>query len=89
MIDFFHFKSFQLQLDNSKTLPTLHNFDKKVAEADAYLQLLINQVKVNTRNWYTIFKHAMGAVCLEKDHTYVFHNDKFYFIQKKITVSFY
>ncbi|XP_065212869.1 oxysterol-binding protein-related protein 9 isoform X2 [Planococcus citri] len=34
-----------MQFDSSKTLPTLHNFDKKVAEADAYLQLLINQVK--------------------------------------------
>jgi hypothetical protein len=28
-------------------LPTLNSFDKKVAEADAYLQLLIDLVKVS------------------------------------------
>lgn len=40
------FAPLQMQFDSSKSLPTLHNFDKKVAEADAFLQLLINQVKV-------------------------------------------
>lgn len=38
---------FQMQYDASKMLPTLNNFDKKVTEADAYLQLLIEQVKVS------------------------------------------
>lgn len=36
-----------MQLDSLKSLPTINNFDKKVTEADAYLQLLIDQVKVS------------------------------------------
>lgn len=35
-----------MQYDHLKSLPTINNFDKKVTEADAYLQLLIDQVKV-------------------------------------------
>lgn len=35
-----------MQYDHLKSMPTIDNFDKKVTEADAYLQLLIDQVKV-------------------------------------------
>ncbi|BES91352.1 Oxysterol-Hypothetical protein protein [Nesidiocoris tenuis] len=35
-----------LRLDMMKASPTMHDFDKKLSEADAYLQLLIDQSKV-------------------------------------------
>ncbi|KAK7586240.1 hypothetical protein V9T40_004116 [Parthenolecanium corni] len=40
-----HSSSSSMQYDHLKSLPTINNFDKKVTEADAYLQLLIDQVK--------------------------------------------
>jgi len=39
---------FQMRWDPSKPAPTVHEFDKKLAEADAYLQILIDQIKVST-----------------------------------------
>jgi len=39
---------FQMRWDPSKPAPTIHEFDKKLAEADAYLQILIDQIKVST-----------------------------------------
>ena len=39
---------FQMRWDLSKPAPTVHEFDKKLAEADAYLQILIDQIKVST-----------------------------------------
>ncbi|KAL1129870.1 hypothetical protein AAG570_012814 [Ranatra chinensis] len=35
-----------LRLDSVKPSPTMQDFDKKLAEADAYLQILIDQTKV-------------------------------------------
>jgi len=34
------------QVNNDTVVPTLESFDKKLGEADAYLQLLIEQTKV-------------------------------------------
>lgn len=34
------------QVNNDAVVPTLESFDKKLGEADAYLQLLIEQTKV-------------------------------------------
>nr|XP_018903713.1 PREDICTED: oxysterol-binding protein-related protein 9 [Bemisia tabaci] len=39
------YKSSRLEFNNAKSLPTIHDFDKKLAEADAYLQILIDQTK--------------------------------------------
>lgn len=35
-----------LKVNNAAIVPTLESFDKKLGEADAYLQLLIEQTKV-------------------------------------------
>jgi len=37
-----------MRWDPSKPAPTVREFDKKLAEADAYLQILIDQIKVST-----------------------------------------
>jgi hypothetical protein len=37
---------FQMRWDPNKPPPTVHEFDKKLVEADAYLQILIDQIKV-------------------------------------------
>lgn len=37
---------FQMRWDPNKPPPTVHEFDKKLIEADAYLQILIDQLKV-------------------------------------------
>jgi len=36
----------QLRWDPNKLMPSVQDFDKKLVEADAYLQILIDQVKV-------------------------------------------
>jgi hypothetical protein len=37
-----------MRWDPNKPPPTVHEFDKKLVEADAYLQILIDQIKVRT-----------------------------------------
>ena len=32
--------------DSNKPIPTMNDFDKKLSETDAYLQILIDQVQV-------------------------------------------
>lgn len=38
---------FQLQEAEAGFVPSVQDFDKKLAEADAYLQILIDQLKVS------------------------------------------
>lgn len=37
----------QVRWDPSRPAPTVRDFDKRLAEADAYLQIIIDQVKVS------------------------------------------
>lgn len=37
-----------MRWDNNRPPPTIKDFDNKVSEADAYLQLMIEQTKVST-----------------------------------------
>lgn len=41
------FVCFQMRWDNNRPPPTIKDFDDKVSEADAYLQLMIEQTKVS------------------------------------------
>ena len=54
----------QMRWDPNKPAPTVHEFGKKVAEADAYLQILIDQIKVRTFFFATlsmcILRTSMG-----------------------------
>lgn len=43
----FLFVCFSLQGVDSAFVPTVHDFDKKLTESDAYLQILIDQLKVS------------------------------------------
>lgn len=38
---------FQMRWDSNRPPPTIKDFDNKVSEADAYLQLMIEQTKVS------------------------------------------
>ena len=44
---------------DSKPALTINDFDRKLSETDAYLQILIDQVKVcGARKYYVDFKHV-------------------------------
>lgn len=53
-----------MKWDTAQPTPTVKDFDNKVSEADAYLQLMIEQTKVSTIHEYIaditrlmLFKH--------------------------------
>uniref|UniRef100_A0A8C7I6L9 Oxysterol-binding protein n=1 Tax=Oncorhynchus kisutch TaxID=8019 RepID=A0A8C7I6L9_ONCKI len=54
-----------LQLQEAETgfVPSVQDFEKKLAEADAYLQILIDQLKVNVPNYLLCFKTGTILSC--------------------------
>lgn len=68
---------FQFQEAETAFVPSVQDFDKKLAEADAYLQILIDQLKVSSvwaeLSWY--LKQVMNCAstgCI-KNRVYLHH----------------
>nr|CAG4640791.1 EOG090X04KD [Eulimnadia texana] len=59
----------QRKLDPSRPAPTMHDFDQKLAESDAYLQILIDQIKnLELRIENTSDETSKAKLCNIKDH---------------------
>lgn len=60
---FFSFLHLQQRWDPSKPAPTMADFDKKLTESDAYLQLLIDQTTVLEKHMLTTEDEADRQRC--------------------------
>uniref|UniRef100_A0A493TVY4 Oxysterol-binding protein n=1 Tax=Anas platyrhynchos platyrhynchos TaxID=8840 RepID=A0A493TVY4_ANAPP len=56
----------QLQGVDSAFVPTVHDFDKKLTESDAYLQILIDQLKVSYGSMVESIKHCIVLLQIAK-----------------------